>query len=99
MKPAPFDLHRPEALDDVVALLAEHGDEAKPLAGGQSLVPLLALRLARYDHLVDLERVPAWRASRTPATRWRSGPWSASAPPSATTGWPAWPPWCGGPSR
>jgi aerobic carbon-monoxide dehydrogenase medium subunit len=57
MKPAPFDLHRPETLDDVVALLAEHGDEAKPLAGGQSLVPLLALRLARYDHLVDLERV------------------------------------------
>jgi carbon-monoxide dehydrogenase medium subunit len=57
MKPAAFDLHRPEALDDVVALLAEHGDEAKPLAGGQSLVPLLALRLARYGHLVDLERV------------------------------------------
>ena len=59
MKPAPFELHRPETVDDVVALLAEHGDEAKPLAGGQSLVPLLALRLARYEHLIDLDRVAA----------------------------------------
>jgi carbon-monoxide dehydrogenase medium subunit len=57
VKPAPFRLHRPESVADVVALLAEHGDEAKPLAGGQSLVPLLALRLARSEHLVDLERV------------------------------------------
>jgi carbon-monoxide dehydrogenase medium subunit len=58
VKPAPFRLHRPESVADVVALLAEHGDDAKPIAGGQSLVPLLALRLARFDHLVDLERVP-----------------------------------------
>jgi carbon-monoxide dehydrogenase medium subunit len=57
MKPAAFRLHTPEAVADVVALLAEHGDEAKPIAGGQSLVPLLALRLARYDHLIDLERI------------------------------------------
>jgi aerobic carbon-monoxide dehydrogenase medium subunit len=57
MKPAPFEYHRPETVADVVALLAEHGDEAKPLAGGQSLVPLLALRLARFGHLVDLNRV------------------------------------------
>ncbi len=41
------------------SLLAEHGDEAKPLAGGQSLVPMLALRLARFEHLVDLNRVRA----------------------------------------
>jgi carbon-monoxide dehydrogenase medium subunit len=59
VKPAPFELHRPETVDDVVGLLADHGDEAKPLAGGQSLVPLLALRLARYDHLVDLAGVAA----------------------------------------
>jgi carbon-monoxide dehydrogenase medium subunit len=51
-------LHRPESLADAVALLAEHGDDARPLAGGQSLVPLLALRLSRPAHLVDLERVP-----------------------------------------
>ena len=59
MKPAPFEYHVPESVDDVVALLAEHGDEAKPLAGGQSLVPMLALRLTRFEHLVDLNRVEA----------------------------------------
>jgi len=47
VKPAPFEYHAPATVDDAIALLAEHGDEAKPLAGGQSLVPLLALRLTR----------------------------------------------------
>ncbi|HEV3135243.1 MAG TPA: xanthine dehydrogenase family protein subunit M [Acidimicrobiia bacterium] len=59
MKPAAFEYHAPESIDEVVGLLAEHGDEAKPLAGGQSLVPMLALRLARFGHVVDLNRVPA----------------------------------------
>lgn len=59
MKPAAFEYHAPESIDDVVGLLAEHGDEAKPLAGGQSLVPMLALRLARFEHVVDLNRAPA----------------------------------------
>ena len=58
MKPAPFEYHAPETTADVLALLAEHGDEAKPLAGGQSLVPMLALRLTRFEHLIDLNRVP-----------------------------------------
>ena len=58
MKPAAFEYHAPESIDDVVALLAEHGDEAKPLAGGQSLVPMLALRLARFEHVIDLNGVP-----------------------------------------
>jgi carbon-monoxide dehydrogenase medium subunit len=58
VKPAPFDYHAPTNVDEAVALLAEHGDEAKPLAGGQSLVPLLALRLARFAHLIDLNGVP-----------------------------------------
>ena len=57
MKPAPFCYHAPESLENAVALLAEHGDEAKPLAGGQSLVPMLSLRLASFEHLVDLNRV------------------------------------------
>ena len=57
MKPAPFEYHAPDTVSDVVALLAEHGDEIKPLAGGQSLVPMLALRLTRFEHLVDLNRV------------------------------------------
>jgi carbon-monoxide dehydrogenase medium subunit len=57
VKPAPFEYHAPESVADVVGLLAEHGDEAKPLAGGQSLVPMLALRLTRFEHLIDLNRV------------------------------------------
>lgn len=61
MKPAPFEYHAPETVADVVGLLAEHGDDAKPLAGGQSLVPMLALRLARFGHLVDLNRVDGLR--------------------------------------
>ena len=54
MKPPPFEYHAPESLDEAVALLAAHGDECRPLAGGQSLVPLLNFRLARPAHLVDL---------------------------------------------
>jgi aerobic carbon-monoxide dehydrogenase medium subunit len=57
MKPAPFHYRRPESLDEALALLGEHGDEAKVLAGGQSLVPLLNMRLARPGVLVDLNRV------------------------------------------
>lgn len=57
MKPAAFEYHAPETVADAVGLLAEHADEAKPLAGGQSLVPMLALRLTRFAHLVDLNRV------------------------------------------
>jgi carbon-monoxide dehydrogenase medium subunit len=57
MKPAPFEYHAPETIDEVCALLAAHGDEAKVLAGGQSLVPMLALRLTRFEHLVDVNRV------------------------------------------
>jgi carbon-monoxide dehydrogenase medium subunit len=57
VKPAPFTHHAPERVDEVLSLLVEHGDEAKVLAGGQSLVPMLALRLARFEHLVDVNRV------------------------------------------
>jgi carbon-monoxide dehydrogenase medium subunit len=57
VKPAPFLYERPESLDEALALLHEHGDEAKVLAGGQSLVPLLNMRLARPGVLVDLNRV------------------------------------------
>jgi carbon-monoxide dehydrogenase medium subunit len=57
MKMAPFRYHRPETVDEAVELLAEHGDEAKVLAGGQSLVPLLALRLSRPEHLIDIGKL------------------------------------------
>jgi CO/xanthine dehydrogenase FAD-binding subunit len=57
MKPAPFLYERPTTIDEVVTLLREHGDEAKLLAGGQSLVPLLNLRLTRPEVIVDINRV------------------------------------------
>jgi carbon-monoxide dehydrogenase medium subunit len=57
MKPAPFEYHRPDTLEEVIALLADVGDDAKVLAGGQSLVPMLNMRLARFDALIDLGRV------------------------------------------
>lgn len=57
MKPPPFEYHAPESVEEALALLAEHGDEAKVLAGGQSLVPLLNFRLIRPARLVDLNRV------------------------------------------
>lgn len=58
MKPARFQYCDPETLDEALRLLAEHGDDAKILAGGQSLMPLLNMRLARPAVLVDLSRVP-----------------------------------------
>ena len=58
MKPAPFDLFRPRSVDQVLALLQTHGDDAKVLAGGQSLVPLMNFRLAQPRHLIDLNGVP-----------------------------------------
>lgn len=57
MKPAPFDYCAPATLEEVIALLREHGDAAKLLAGGQSLVPMLNMRLARPGVLIDLNRV------------------------------------------
>jgi carbon-monoxide dehydrogenase medium subunit len=59
MKPVDFALHRPATTDEAVALLAEHSVDAKVLAGGQSLLPLLNFRLARPEHLVDLGRIAA----------------------------------------
>jgi aerobic carbon-monoxide dehydrogenase medium subunit len=58
MKPAPFEYVAPRSLDEAVAALAAGGADAKLLAGGQSLIPLLNFRLARPGLLVDLNRVP-----------------------------------------
>jgi CO/xanthine dehydrogenase FAD-binding subunit len=57
MKPPPFELARPDTLDEALALLAGGNGEAKPMAGGQSLVPLLNLRLSAPTLLVDLNGV------------------------------------------
>ena len=57
MKPPPFEYHAPESLPQALDLLARLGDEAKVLAGGQSLMPLLNLRLARPANLIDINLV------------------------------------------
>ncbi|MEW2355836.1 xanthine dehydrogenase family protein subunit M [Spirillospora sp. NPDC029432] len=64
MIPAQFEYVRPSSLDEAVTALAEAGEDAKVLAGGQSLMPLLRLRLAYPDALVDLDRIDALREIR-----------------------------------
>lgn len=57
MIPGEFTYHRPSSVAEVVALLADHGDEARPLAGGHSLIPMMKLRMAAPEHLIDLSGV------------------------------------------
>ena len=59
MKPAPFEFHAPETEEEIRSLMAEHGEEARPLAGGQSLVPLMNMRIVRPSVLIDLNRCRA----------------------------------------
>ncbi|HKB25427.1 MAG TPA: xanthine dehydrogenase family protein subunit M [Methylomirabilota bacterium] len=59
MKPPKFDYHAPTTVDEALALLQRYGGDAKVLAGGQSLMPLLNFRLSRPAALVDLNRIPA----------------------------------------
>jgi aerobic carbon-monoxide dehydrogenase medium subunit len=59
MKPAPFDYHRATTIDDAIAHLKAGDAIVRPLAGGQSLVPMLNLRLAPADKLIDLTRIDA----------------------------------------
>ena len=65
MKPAPFDYHCPGELSEAISILQQYGDEAKVLAGGQSLIPLLSLRLSRFDQLVDLQAIEDLRGITT----------------------------------
>ncbi len=64
MPAVPFEYHAPASLEEAIALLARHGERAKPLAGGQSLVPLLTLRLARPEVVVDLNDIEELRVVR-----------------------------------
>ena len=57
MKPSPFAYHRARTVDEAVSKLAEHGDDGKVLAGGQSLVPLMSMRLAAPANLIDINHV------------------------------------------
>jgi carbon-monoxide dehydrogenase medium subunit len=64
MKPAPFEYHAPTSVDAALQLLSQYDDSAKVIAGGQSLVPMLSLRLAYFDHLVDIGRITELRGIR-----------------------------------
>ena len=59
MYPAPFEYHAPSSLSEALALLDQFRDDAKILAGSQSLIPLMKLRLATPGHVIDLRKVPA----------------------------------------
>lgn len=61
MIPGSFEYHRPGTVDEVVSLLAEHGDEGRVVAGGQSLIPMMKLRMAEPSHLIDLQGVDTLR--------------------------------------
>ncbi|MBR1123963.1 xanthine dehydrogenase family protein subunit M [Bradyrhizobium lablabi] len=69
MIPGPFNYHRPASLADAVNLLATLGDEARPLAGGHSLVPMMKLRLATPEHLVDLHGIAGLKGIRRDGNR------------------------------
>ena len=73
MYPRPFHYHRAASADEAVRLLAQLGEDAKLLAGGQSLIPLMKLRLASPRHLVDLNFVPGLSHIREENGRWCFG--------------------------
>ncbi|WP_162652803.1 xanthine dehydrogenase family protein subunit M [Lentilitoribacter sp. Alg239-R112] len=57
MIPAAFEYHRPNSIDDAIKIIVEHGDEARVIAGGHSLIPMMKLRMADLSHLVDLQAI------------------------------------------
>src|ERR1700756_5264737 len=69
MIPGSFKYHGPTTVADAIKLLASLGDEARPLAGGHSLVPMMKLRLATPEHLVDLGKIASLKGVR------RDGDW------------------------
>jgi aerobic carbon-monoxide dehydrogenase medium subunit len=69
MIPGPFSYHRPATVADAVKLLSTLGDEARPLAGGHSLVPMMKLRLATPEHLVDLHDIADLKGIRRDGNR------------------------------
>ena len=64
MIPGSFAYHRPTSIDDAVALLTQLGEDALAIAGGHSLIPMMKLRLATPDHLVDLAGVAELKGMR-----------------------------------
>jgi carbon-monoxide dehydrogenase medium subunit len=73
MIPAEFDYEAPETLDEAIRMLDENGDEAKLLAGGHSLLPLMKLRLAAPALLIDLRKIPGLHGIQGEDSYWRIG--------------------------
>jgi CO/xanthine dehydrogenase FAD-binding subunit len=73
MKPANFEYYDPSTIDEALALLSQYGDEARPLAGGQSLVPLMNFRLLRPAHIIDLNGIAALNFLQADAGELRIG--------------------------
>ncbi len=73
MIPAEFDYEAPESLEEAIRMLEENGDEAKLLAGGHSLLPLMKLRLAAPALLIDLRRIPGLHGVQREDSNWRIG--------------------------
>ena len=69
MIPNAFEYHAPKTLDDAIRLLGEHADEAKLLAGGHSLLPMMKLRFAEPTHLVDINGIDSLRGIRVEGDR------------------------------
>ena len=69
MIPGPFSYYRPSTVADAIKLLSTLGDEARPLAGGHSLVPMMKLRLATPEHLVDLHGIAGLKGIRREGNR------------------------------
>ena len=68
MIPAAFEYHRPSDIEAALGLLQAHGDEARVLAGGHSLIPMMKLRMAAIEHLIDLRDIPDLRDIRIDGT-------------------------------
>ncbi|HEX2413813.1 MAG TPA: xanthine dehydrogenase family protein subunit M [Thermoleophilaceae bacterium] len=76
---APFDYESPESLEEAIRMLHENGEDAKLLAGGHSLVPLMKLRLAAPSVLIDLRKIPGLHGIQSENGNWRIGPMTRHA--------------------
>lgn len=68
MIPSSFEYHRPKSVSDAIKILTDHGDEARVVAGGHSLIPMMKLRMADIGHLVDLQDVASMKGVTVGAT-------------------------------
>ncbi|MEJ0003966.1 MAG: FAD binding domain-containing protein [Pararobbsia sp.] len=73
MIPRPFEYHAPRTLPEALSLLHEHGDAAKLLAGGHSLLPMMKLRFAEPGHLIDLGKLAELKGIRETGAEIRIG--------------------------